>query len=387
MAVNITANTEKFTKGLAKAKDGIGKFVGSISAAQVAAVGFAGYALASITTAAIEAGGALYEMTQKLHISAEALSTLHYAADQLESSSAAVDAALAFMTKNLGKAAQGAEPAIEAFNRLNINFEKLQGLSVDQQFMTIVDALNKIKDPAERAAAAQGIFGKGAKELSALIEAGTASIVEMGNQAAATGAIISTDTAAALDEAGDAIKAFSDSWAALKLQMVGAFAPALTWTMNAISEAMKFGRAAWYAFEVVVSAGLESILVAMQKALQLWNILAPSFAEVDLEGAASAVDSMAGVSKGYLEKMRGVYEPGDNPLARSAANVSGHVTTQAEEKAQAKVESEAAKKQAKDKKEEEKQIAAAAKKQNAQLDQLISQGSKRGPVIQVVGVR
>ncbi len=95
---------------------------------------------------------------------------------------------------------------------------------------------NKIIAPAERAAAAQGIFGKGAKELSALIEAGTAAIIEQGDAAAATGAIISTDTAAALDEAGDALKAFSDSWAALKLQMVGAFVPALAWTMNALSD-------------------------------------------------------------------------------------------------------------------------------------------------------
>lgn len=308
-------------------------------------MGLAGAGFGAVVNAAIEAGGKLFELSQKLHVSTESLSALHFAANQLESSAGAVDAAIAKMAVTLGKAAQGSDQAVIAFNNLGIDFNKLLALPVDQQFLAIVDALNKMQDSSERAATAQAIFGKGSRELSALLAAGTDKIIEMGQEAARTGAIITSDMVTALDDAGDSINAFSASWEALKMQLVATGAPVITFVMNEITGVISRARAAWFALEYAMTTGIQLIVMALDQLQAAWNAVVPKAMELDRQPAEQLIDSLTKKRQEIANKgltLAG-FRSADNPLARSGSNVGGHVTTKAEQKAADKTAKEAAK--------------------------------------------
>ncbi len=368
LAVNITATTDKFQKGIAAAQKGLKSFVSGIGGAQAIVSAFTTYGLASIVTGAIEAGAALYEMTQKLHVSAEALSALHFAAEQLESSAGAVDNALMFMTKTLGKAAQGAEPAIAAFNRLELDFAKLQALSVDKQFLSIVDALHKIPDPAERAAASQAIFGRGSKELAALISAGTDEIIKQGEEASKTGNILSTQTVSALDDVDDAMKRLTGSWNDAKATLVADFGPAIIGFGDLVYFLGRGLKQTALIIQTIWTGALKAAADALYYLGEAWNEVAPQILAMDT-GRFSAISEDLGKMKTDLaDKMSGNVKAIDNPLSRGG-DASGRVQTAKEAKA------------------EQKETAKNTKKANDQLQELINQGKNRGPVLKLAGVR
>jgi hypothetical protein len=66
------------------------------------------------------------------------------------------------MQINLGKATGGSKSAADAFRAIGLEVSALKKLSPERQFETVAAAISNIKDPAERAAAAVAIFGKGA---------------------------------------------------------------------------------------------------------------------------------------------------------------------------------------------------------------------------------
>lgn len=374
LAVNITANTNRFTAGLTHAKAALGGFVKTLGglSSLIAGVGAAGFAM--IANAAIEAGSKIQELTAKLNISAEAITALHFAADQLESSATAVDTALGKMSLTLGKASAGSDAAIGAFNAINLNFDKLLSLTVDQQFLAIVDAINQIPNPADRAAAAMGIFGKSYKDILPLIQAGTAAIVEQGQRAVEHGAVLTEQQAAALNEAGDAVKRFSASWDGFKTQMVAVFAPAITVAMDSIVGALKVLKAFWWGAQILILDGAVAITRAVQMLEEAfsWLPFVGDWLAKDAEaadGLAEAFSSMAAEKQAAIQGMA-TNTSGGGPLAKSAANVSGYATT-------AKDAKEAAKATAADKKQEEKETAQNTKIIAEQM-KLLAEAAKLG---------
>lgn len=385
LAVNITAVTDKFTKGLHSAKSQLGKFVGGITSAQTAVAGLAVAGLGMIVNSAIEAGGKLQELTAKLKISSEALTALHYAAGQLESSAEAVDTAIAKMSINLGKAAQGSTGAIDAFNRLGIDFQKVLALPVEQQFLAIIDAIRQIPDHAQQAAAAVAIFGKGAVAIQPLINAGSEAIAQMGAEAASNGVIIGTDTVEALDNAGDSINSFWASWEALKVQAVGTFGPAISGVMWVFTEAIKIARLAWYDLQYAIVTGAKLLAEAINGVMRVWNMLVPAVAEFDMQQEGTLAETL-GQQQAILQKKMDVISGAEstNPLTKSAANVSGTAATSKDTAA-------AMKQAAGDKKAEEKAIADNTKQTNDQLKEMVTlmkQGYTQSEAyIKVAGVR
>lgn len=355
LAVNIVAKTDKFIAGLNNAQGKLGAFVKKIGVAKIAAAGAAataGYAMGSAIKQAVEFGGRIQELTNKLHISAEALTALHFAANQLESSSVAVDAALAKMSVTLGRASFGAASAEEAFSRINLSHEELLKLPVEQQFLAVIDALNKVPDAAERAAAGQDIFGKGSKELSALISAGTEEIIRQGREAAAAGAVMSTSAVESLDNVGDAVASLIASWQILKAETVATFGPILTFLSSIGSNALKVVRGILYMARSLIMdfAGFMASITAI--AGDLLNVLLPKKLEVNTEDIRAWAKGFSESAEMEIKKMRGMSTSGAaNPLENS------------------------------------KQVEQNTSTTNKKLDELIEATRARGPQLQVAGVR
>jgi len=112
---------------------------------------------------------------------------------------------------NIGKATD--EKSAKKFTALGIAFEELKAATPTEQFEMVADALSRIAAPAERAAAAVKLFGKGGIELGPLFSEGPGALAKMREEAVALGQVVSEDGVKAIDEMN---KAFDNVWMTLK---------------------------------------------------------------------------------------------------------------------------------------------------------------------------
>jgi hypothetical protein len=307
LSVNITAVTSGFEKGMRKAQalaggfvgkiKGIGKSVASLATSANAVQAIVAAAAGMVVNSALEAGGQLFALTKKARISAEALSALHYAADQLESSAVAVDSGLLKMNRTLGESLLGSKGSAAAFGQLGLNIKTLSEMPVEERFLAVVDALHGIGDESKRASIAQSIFGRGYEELLPLIEAGTAAIVQQGQAAADLGAIMGGETAKGLNDAGDALKSAGTQWRAFKNEAVAAFAPVIEFVSWLGTKALQTVKTFGGIIQTVIVGSVELASRALLVLAETVNALLPKSMEFDTEKIKSYVDSFAAMRK------------------------------------------------------------------------------------------
>ena len=116
------------------------------------------------------------------------------------------------LTVNIGKAV-GDEKAQKAFEQLGINFEELRTKTPTEQFEQIADAISRIADPAERAAAAVKLFGKGGIELGPLFAEGPGALARMREEAVKLGQVVNADAVKSIAAMNDA---FDKVWMTVK---------------------------------------------------------------------------------------------------------------------------------------------------------------------------
>jgi hypothetical protein len=135
--------------------------------------------------AAMEAGGALVDLSARTGVAIDKLMVLEMAFKQAGMGAEDVGPAIAKLQKSIAAAGQGNAEAASKFVELGISINDIQNLSPDEQFAKIGDAIGKIGNPTQRAAAAMDIFGKsGAKLLSVFSAGGLEDIqANIGNQA------------------------------------------------------------------------------------------------------------------------------------------------------------------------------------------------------------
>lgn len=112
---------------------------------------------------------------------------------------------------NIGSATD--EKSAKKFTALGIAFEELKAATPTQQFEMVADAIAKIQDPAERAAAAVKVFGKGGIELGPLFSEGPGALARMREEATALGQVVSDDSIKAIAAMNDA---FDKVWMTVK---------------------------------------------------------------------------------------------------------------------------------------------------------------------------
>jgi hypothetical protein len=105
--------------------------------------------------------------------------------------------------------------------KLGLTFEELLTLSPEEQFFAIADALGKIQNPSERAAAGVSLFGKGFRELNPLIASGETNLKNWTAEAENAGVIIDELTRQQMTK-------FDDSWEQLKTRISVVTSKALT---------------------------------------------------------------------------------------------------------------------------------------------------------------
>jgi len=160
---------------------------------------------------------------------------LKFIAEQSETSFDSIASAINRMQNQLIKAGDGSKEAAAALDRLGIEVADFQSLSPDQQFERVATSIAAMEDPAERTAAAMGLFGKsGAELLPTLVQTG-AELGKLGVQFDEIGGPVLADSINAVDEIGDSFSRLKLATLSLATELVGSLSPALTSTFEALS--------------------------------------------------------------------------------------------------------------------------------------------------------
>jgi hypothetical protein len=241
--------------GLTSGLQGLLGGLGIMGALTAAARGFYG---------AMEAGGALVDLSGQTGIAVDKLMQLQMAFDQAGMSASDVQPVVAKLQKNIAEAATGNVDAANKFKQMGLAIKDLQGLSADEQLAAVGDAIGKIQNPAQRAAMAMEVFGKsGAKLLSVFSAGGLEDVQEnLGNQAA-----LMKENAGLFDRATDVLGTAGSKIQGLFVGMASAVVPQIIEVVDSLNSidlsgiGQAFGDAISFWINYFKNFGTEGVIV------------------------------------------------------------------------------------------------------------------------------
>lgn len=241
-----------FAQGKEQLK-GIGESV--LHLAEVGLV--AGETLHLLAERTIKAGADIGETAEKLGIGARALQELRYGASQSGAEVGALDKALGKMAVSIGKSkaakgkagglllggvqmsdlkTAGAAGKLDPFKKIGLSSKELASLKPDEQLKKIADGMLKLKTHDDKAAVAQAIFGKGAKEILPYLAEGAEGIEKLSKAANKYGGVLSDESVEAAIVAEKASKDMNLALSGLTNTIGAALLPVMTKAFRGISQ-------------------------------------------------------------------------------------------------------------------------------------------------------
>lgn len=119
----------------------------------------------------------LGDKADNLNISTDFLQGLsHIASQDAVGGVKTLDKALAELNVRLGEARSGSEATLKSFAKWGITEKEIRENTTDEMFLRIADAIKKIPDPTQRAAAAFELLGKSGAKLTGILQTGSDAI-------------------------------------------------------------------------------------------------------------------------------------------------------------------------------------------------------------------
>ena len=200
---HVAASTKTLGMGIGKVFSGLAK--AGAWAGGIAAVG-TGIA-ATLGKQIIDTTGELKDFAAQTGFGVEALQEWQYASKQAGVDSEAFAGSIGFLNKNLG-ALKGGQGTLFAFlkQRGDIGFMKqLKSASPAQALDLIIRKMERIQDPATRAALATSAFGRSGAVMARLAIQGSASLDVMRQRARALGLVMGGEAVDSVEALGDQI--------------------------------------------------------------------------------------------------------------------------------------------------------------------------------------
>ena len=200
-----------------------------LKVASVAATAAAG-ALAKMSTDAAAYADEILTTSTVTGIATDKLQAYSYAAELVDVSMETITKSQAKNIKSMAAVQNGTAEMVEAYDKLGVSAMNVDGSLRDGEtvYWEIIDALGKMENETERDAIAMQILGKSAQELNPLIEAGSARMAELAQEAQDVGAIMSEDTLNAMGAFDDSLQRMKGSAGAAKNALGTVLLPELT---------------------------------------------------------------------------------------------------------------------------------------------------------------
>ncbi|HUU53129.1 MAG TPA: phage tail tape measure protein, partial [Candidatus Bathyarchaeia archaeon] len=197
--------------------------------ARMTAVGTAIVAPFAASTKAFSTfGDSIAKMSRRTGVSTEALSGLAHATELSGSTLAVLEKGLRGMARGLFDAKRGTGEMKDAMTELNLKYTDLEGLSPEEQFFKISDAIKGVQDPTIKAALAMKIFGRAGSELVPLMDEGSDGMRKMMKDAADLGLVLDSKTAKQAEILTDQMLRAGRSIRALSIVIGATLAPTVS---------------------------------------------------------------------------------------------------------------------------------------------------------------
>lgn len=228
LLVKIGADATGLDRGLSASQASLAKFA-KVGVAAVSAVGVAMVALTKESLANIDV---MTKQARSLGLTTAAFQKMTLVAGEAGVETGKLSSMLGLMQRNIVELGQGTQAQVDAFGRLGLSMQDLQGLQPDAQFAKIADALNKITDPAEKTATAMEVFGRSGRDAINMLNGYGAAAANAAAFQQRFGIAVSQDVAQGVERANDAVGRLGMVMTGLGNQMAGAVAPAIEATSN-----------------------------------------------------------------------------------------------------------------------------------------------------------
>lgn len=288
---SITADISSFNDALAQSSRAIKKHYGELlSIARVA-----GTAMMAAGTGVLasmfkmgdsfaKAADDAATLGDRLGISAQSVQEYQYALEMLDTPFEAFESSMKIMERQLGNARVGNEQAAKAFGMLRISVQEVMTLSPDQMFMRVAQAISQIRDPAQQAAAAQLMFGRGAMQLLPALKVGAAGIQQFRNEAHHLGLVMSDSAIKSGQAYDDAMKRLRASFEGFRNAIAPQMAQFLTEVMDKIARVVQ-ALSAWARANpeltdklITLAASISSIAIPLGFVLMFLSPIIKAFA-------------------------------------------------------------------------------------------------------------
>ena len=252
IAIQIGADISPLTADLSKAQGQISKFgaaaqssasggmraFGAAGAIMGGAIAAAAIGLAAMTKRIVDNAGALHDMSVATGVSVKSLQAMTQVAEEAGSSQEELVASLKRMQNNIAGLTAGTKAQVDAFANLGLGVRDLAGLSADEQFARIAEAISRLPDPTERTAAAMDVFGKTGANLLSVMNGYSAAVAEAAQHQQDLGIALSDTDASKLDDLGDSAGRLKDAALGAATQFAVTFGPSMQLAVDAITSSM-----------------------------------------------------------------------------------------------------------------------------------------------------
>lgn len=243
VTVALHANTIRFRSGMEKAQKRLKSFRKSTDQTRAAMAGLLGVgstlAFGGLIKSTIDAGDKIDKLTKRLGGSAEFFSSMKHAAKLSGIEFNTFTMGVQRMTRRLAEAGQGTGEAVKALDELGLSGESLSKMSLEDQFYTIADAINGIKNPSDRARIAMKLFDSEGVALVQMMGDGSKGLREMAKEARSLGLVMDQQTATAMAKANDELTRAQGALQGGLIQVASAMAPIIGEIASNFAESAK----------------------------------------------------------------------------------------------------------------------------------------------------
>jgi phage-related minor tail protein len=235
----------------------------------------------------------LLELSSKTGIATDELQKMQYASDFLDVSTETMTSSMTKLIRSMDDARKGSKELDDSFAKLHVRYKDGNGelLDSNEVFYKTIDALGKVRNETERDALAMTVFGKSARELNPLIEAGSKRLKELGIEAEDMGVIMSESSLNELSSFKDSMDKLNNTFEATKLKLGLVLMPILQGFADLLSSIP-----APVLTGIIVFGALAAIFMSLAKTISTVSAAQTMLAAANVTVGATGTIATAGMS-------------------------------------------------------------------------------------------
>jgi predicted transcriptional regulator len=289
--LELSTDSTKLDRGLKISRKQVGVAMAGIGAAILGAAALSVKSFASM-------GDEVQKMALRTGFSTEAISELAHALQISGSDIKGFENGIKRMATFILDAQDGLSSSTDALDRLGVSVEELQGLSPEQAFQLLSNAVAEVPGEIEKAALAQDVFGRAGTRLLPLLAGGADGIARLREEAHDLGIVFDQEAANQAAELTDAMARLKLSFKGIVLQVGSSLAPMLTSFADTVTSVVKpiIGWAKEHPFLTKILVVAATAIGAITAAIgSLLLILPPLIMGIRTLGITMRVATTAGV--------------------------------------------------------------------------------------------